>query len=146
MLKEILSTFFLSICTLSLFAQTNVGDVCYIEKQGNGSSRVFSVCVAPQKRIENMEEDADRTVINAILFNGVENYNGGKPLVSDEANAFAVSLVDKSKQLYKGYCKGTYLESSSDHCGGYFVVVVNHFNLLRVLNYRKAMATPFEED
>lgn len=143
MIKQILMLVFVMFF-MSVSAQEVTG-VNYIEKQGNGASRVFTVTVIPQKKIEDMVDEANRMVIKALLFDGVENYNAGRPLVDNPNNPFALSLVDQDKRVYKNYCKETHLEGSDHRTNGHFVVVVNHFNLVRVLNMRKAITTPFSE-
>lgn len=122
-------------------------DVTYLECNGNnGSTRVFAVST-PIKVVETVtvdgkaklkpEEQACREVLNAILFDGVENYNDGMPLVANANDSFAKSLVNPKTKTFMSYFKDVQLENSPTNKQVYhYIVELNHFNLLRLLKMR----------
>lgn len=131
-----------ALSVMPLFAKS---DVVYLEKVGNGGTRVFSVVVPVMDKEPETIDLAKRTLINALLFEGVENYNGGFPLVSNPEHIYAKEMVDPNRGQYRIYSKEIYYENRDSRSLAYFTIVLNHFNLLRVLNMRKAMDTPFAE-
>ncbi|MDE6402348.1 MAG: hypothetical protein K2K86_00895, partial [Muribaculaceae bacterium] len=83
------------------------------------------------------EEQACREVLNAILFDGVENYNDGMALVANPNDAFAKSLVNPKTKTFMTYFKEIQLENSPTNKQVYhYIVELNHFNLLRLLKMR----------
>lgn len=130
---------------LSVMPVFGKSDVVYLEKVGNGGTRVFSIVVPVMDKEAETIDLAKRTLINALLFEGVDNYNGGFPLVSNQDNVYAKEMIDPGKGQYRIYCKEIYYENRNNRSLAYFTIVLNHFNLLRVLNMRKAMTSPFAE-
>jgi hypothetical protein len=122
-------------------------DVTYLESTGvNGNTRIFAVST-PVKTTEIVTVDgkaklkpedlACREVLNAILFDGVENYNDGAPLVANPNDAFARSLVNPKTKTFVSYFKDVQLENSPSNKEVYhYIVELNNFNLLRVLKMR----------
>lgn len=122
-------------------------EVTYLESAGNnGSSQIFAV-TTPTKNVEVVttdgkaklkpEEQACREVLNAILFDGVENYNEGMPLVANPNDSFARSLVNPKTKTFMTYFKEVQLENSPDNKQAFhYIVEVNNFNLLRLLKMR----------
>lgn len=131
-------------------------NVTYLERRGNnGATRVFAV-TTPIKDLEiatldgkaklKPEEQACYQVLNAILFNGVENYNQGMPLVADSNDAFAKSIVNPKTKAFMTYCKEVALENSPTNKQAYhYIVEVNHFNLMRLLKMRGSRSEPYQE-
>ncbi len=151
-MKSIILIFslFIALCG---FAQKS--SVAYLESVGKGGTRVFAV-EAPVKDTEIATADAKAKlkpaevacykVINAILFEGVDNYNQGEPLVTNTNDAFAKSLVNPKTKTFMTYCKETALENSPNNKEVYhYIVEVNHFNLLKLLNMRGSLAKDFQE-
>lgn len=150
-----LITSFLLAC-LWLTAAAQNPEVAYLECTGNnGGTRVFSV-TTPVKEREIVtvdgkaklkpEEQACREVLNAILFDGVENYNQGMPLVNDANNSFAKSLVNPKTKTFMSYCKEVELENSPTNKQVYhYIIELNHFNLMRLLKMRGARNEPYLE-
>lgn len=135
------------IVCIGLVASAQVADVTYLESSGkNGGTRVFAVTTAV-KKMEVVTPDgkekltpaeqACQKLLNEILFNGVENYNNGAPLVSNENDAFARSLVNPKTKTFMSYCKEVKQENSPSNERAYhFIVELNNFNLLRLLKMR----------
>lgn len=139
-----------------LCASAQKPEVIYLESAGNnGSTRVFSVTTAVKDREVvsadgkaklKPEEQACRELLNAILFDGVENYNQGLPLVANSNDSFAKSLVNPKSKTFMSYCKEVKLENSASNKQAYhFIVELNHFNLLRLLNMRGSRLEPYLE-
>lgn len=130
---------------LTTFAQAP--DVTYLESLGNnGATKVFAVAT-PTKSLEiqsfddkgklTPEEQACRAVLYALLFDGVDNYNDGRPLVTNTNDAFAKSLVNPKNKTFMAYFKDIQLENSPKNDKvRHFIVELNHFNLLRLLRMR----------
>ena len=143
-MRILLSLIFICI-GLASYAQD--AKVTYLESTGNnGNTRVFSV-TTPIKVMEvasvdgkaklKPEEQACREVLNAILFDGVENYNDGMALVANPNDAFAKSLVNPKTKTFMTYFKEIQLENSPTNKQVYhYIVELNHFNLLRLLKMR----------
>lgn len=122
-------------------------NVTYLESTGNnGNFRIFSV-TTPVRVVEvptvdgkvklKPEEQACREVITAILFDGVENYNDGMPLVANPNDAFAKSLVNPKTKTFMTYFKDVQLENSPTNKEAFhYIVELNNFNLLRLLKMR----------
>lgn len=122
-------------------------EVTFLESAGNnGSTQVFSV-TTPVKAMEVVtvdgkaklkpEELACREVLNAILFDGVENYNDGRPLVANPNDSFAKSLVNPKTKTFMTYFKVVELENSATNKQAFhYIVELNNFNLLRLLKMR----------
>ncbi len=151
---RLLLTFFIVLVNLTILAQQS--NVTYLERAGNnGSSRVFAV-TTPIKKIEveivdgkaklTPEEQACREVLNAILFEGVENYNQGMPLVANPNDSFARSIVNPKTKTFMSYCKEVQLENSLTNKQAYhYIVELNQFNLLRLLKMRGSREDPYLE-
>lgn len=128
-------------------ASAQKADVTYLESSGNeGNTRVFAV-TTPVKDMEVVtvdgkaklkpEEQACREVLNAILFDGVENYNDGMPLVANANDTFARSIVNPKTKTFMSYCKNVQLENSPENKQAHhYIVELNNFNLLRILKMR----------
>ncbi len=141
---------------LAWMASAQKPDVNYLDRSGNnGATRVFSVTTpvndreistAEGKAKLKPEEQACREVLNAILFEGVDCYNQGLPLVADKNDPFARSLVNPKTKTFMSYCKDVTLENSKKNKQAYhFIIEVNHFNLLRLLKMRGSREAPYEE-
>lgn len=136
---------FIACFGLSAYAQDS--DVTYLESTGNnGSTRVFAV-TTPIRPVDVVstdgkaklkpDEQACREVLNAILFEGVENFNEGAPLVANPNDAFAKSLVNPKTRTFMSYFKEVQLENSpSNKQAFHYIVELNHFNLMRMLKMR----------
>lgn len=143
-MRSLLLFIFISI---GLAASAQKYEVTYLESAGNnGSSRIFAV-TTPVKAMDVVtvdgkaklkpEEQACREVLNAILFDGVENYNDGEPLVANANDSFAKSLVNPKTKTFMSYCKEVQLENSPGNKQAFhYIVELNHFNLLRLLKMR----------
>lgn len=147
-MKRLFLAFVLASISFMAFAQN--ADVTFLERTGNnGSTQVFSV-TTPVKAMEVVtvdgkaklkpEELACREVLNAILFDGVENYNDGRPLVTNPNDSFAKSLVNPKTKTFMTYFKEVQLENSPDNKQAYhYIVELNNFNLLRLLTMRGSL-------
>lgn len=119
-------------------------EVTYLESIGNnGGTRVFAVTTPAEKNIKvdntklQPNELACMEVMKAILFEGVENYNQGNPLVANTNDVFAKSLVNPQTKTFMSYFKDVQLENSSKNEQAYhFIVELNNFNLIRLLKMR----------
>lgn len=143
-MRLFLSIFILFI-SWSISAQN--GNVTYLESTGNnGSTRVFSV-TTPVNDVEVItadgkvklkpEEQACRDVMNAILFDGVENYNDGQPIVTNPNDSFAKSLVNPKTKTFMTYFKEVEIENSPKNKSSFhYIVELNQFNLMRILKMR----------
>lgn len=143
-MRLFLSIFILFI-SWSISAQN--GNVTYLESTGNnGSTRVFSV-TTPVNDVEVItvdgkvklkpEEQACREVMNAILFDGVENYNDGLPIVTNPNDSFAKSLVNPKTKTFMTYFKEVEIENSPKNKSVYhYILELNQFNLMRILKMR----------
>ncbi len=140
---------------MALGSMAQKSSVEYLESVGKGGTRVFAV-EAPIKDTEIVTADgkgklkpaevACYKVLNAILFEGVPNYNQGDPLVTNTNDAFAKSLVNPKTKTFLTYCKETALENSPNNKEVlHYFVEVNHFNLLKLLNMRGSLAREFQE-
>ena len=145
-MKKLIFLCLMMAMSIGAFAQI-VYDVEYLEKVGNGGTRVFCVTLPDnnEKDAKKLVSIANRAVIKAILFDGVENYNDGQPLVSDRMDTFANSIIDEDKKAYNTYCKLTEPESKDVKKGAHFFVEVNHYNLLRLLKMRGSLKSDFRE-
>lgn len=151
---RLLLMFLIVFVNLTVAAQQS--NVTYLESTGNnGSSRIFAV-TTPNKKVKvktvdgeeklKPEEHACREVLNAILFEGVENYNQGMPLVANPNDSFAKSLINPKTKTFMSYCKEVQLENSIDNKQVYhYIVELNHFNLLRLLKMRGSRKEPYLE-
>lgn len=145
-MRRLLFLLGLLIVSIGTFAQTS-DDVVYLEKIGNGGTRVFSVTVNMEKEkdLNKLSSAANRKLLKSILFDGVENYNQGQPLVADPGDAFANSIIDADKKAFNTYCKVTELENSEVKTGQHFIIELNHYNLLRLLKMRGSLKSDFRE-
>ena len=137
----------LIIACVGIVASAQKAEVTYLESVGNnGGTRVFAV-TTPTKAVDvesvdgkaklKPEEQACRDVLYAILFDGVENYNYGSPLVADPGDAFAKSLVNPKTKTFMSYFKNVELENSPSNKQVYhYIVELNNFNLLKLLRLR----------
>lgn len=139
---------FFLFCISSVIAWAQNADVQILEQRGNnGSICVFSVST-PVKAIKmstvdgtaklEPEEQACREVMYSILFDGVENYNGGAPLVGNLNDPFAKSLINPKSKSFMTYFKEVQLENSTKdkQLAFHYIVELNNFNLLRLLKMR----------
>lgn len=143
-MRLLLSLIIVCICAV---ASAQKYDVTYLESTGNnGSTMVFAV-TTPVEKTEVVFADnkakleptelACREVLKAILFDGVENYNQGAPLVANANDSFAKSLVNPKTKTFMSYFKDVQLENSPNNKEAYhYIVELNHFNLLRLLKTR----------
>ena len=70
-------------------AQTQIGDVSFLERESLFA--YFSVTTDYERNDNKARENAVYTVIRAIMTQGVQNFNGGKPLVdTDKLNSSAI--------------------------------------------------------
>ena len=70
-------------------AQTQIGDVTFLEQEN--LFVYFSVTTGFERNENKAKENAVYTVINAIMTQGVPNFNGGKPLVdADKLNSSSI--------------------------------------------------------
>jgi len=138
------------IALIGLVASAQMADVTYLESTGrNGGTRVFAVTTlvktAEMSTLDGKaklkpEEQACFNLLNAILFDGVENYNDGVPLVSNRNDPFARSLVNPKTKTFMSYCKEVQLENSpSNEYAYHYIVELNNFNLLRILKMRGSL-------
>ncbi len=152
-MRLILSTILLSLAFIA-FAQKP--EVTYLERTGNnGSIRVFSVTTPVEDvKVETVDgkaklqpkEQACREVLSAILFDGVENYNQGMPLVSNRGDSFANSLINPKTKTFMSYFKVVELENTPDNKYAYhYIVELNHYNLMRLLKMRGSRTEPYQE-
>lgn len=137
----------LSILFACLGIAAYAADVVYLESTGNnGGTHVFAVTTPVREmQVETVdgkaklkpEEQACRNLLNAILFEGVENYNDGMPLVANPNDAYARSLVNPKNRTFMTYCKEVLLENSPDNKQAFhYIVLLNNYNLLRLLKMR----------
>lgn len=134
---------------IALSVSAQFGNVAFIEQLGNdGATCVFTVTTPPKpvyvpategKGSARLtpEEFACREVLNAILFDGVENYNDGKPLVTNANDAFARSLVNPKTKVFMTYFKKIEVtDRINEKIESHFTVDLNNYNLLRLLKMR----------
>lgn len=138
---------FLAAAIGCLAASAGDYDIAYLESTGNnGSTKIFAV-TTPVKPFEvesagdkaklKPEELACREVLKAILFEGVDNFNDGAPLVADPGDPFALSLVNPKNKTFTAYFKGVHLENSpSNKVAFHYIVELNNYNLMRLLKMR----------
>lgn len=153
-MKHALMLVLMAITAIASHAQDY--QVTYLEKVGTGGTRVFAVQTSiKDEEIETVDgkaklkpaENACYQVLNAILFEGVENYNDGNALVFDRNNAFAKSIVNPKKKAFMTYCKAVELENSIKNKQVYhYIIEVNHFNLLRLLEMRGSLGNGFTDN
>lgn len=153
MLRNSLFLILYMMATFSVSAQSETERVSYIEKQNNGATRVFVVRVAASKKVEDMKAEAGRTLLLALLFDGVESYNGGRPLcdesmMRESAKLYVNQFRDPKSTKYISYCKeeNMHMEGVPTKVDAHFIVRVNHFLLLRHLREKNALADEFEEN
>ena len=150
-MRYLMTMMFMAVLAITSNAQD--AKVTYLEKVGKGGTRVFAVQVPTKdEEIETVDgkaklkpaENACYQVLNAIIFDGVENYNEGNALVLDKNNAFAKSIVNPKKKAFMTYCKEVELENSIKNKQVYhYIIEVNHFNLLRLLGMRGSLSNDF---
>ena len=70
------------IFTNNMQAQTQIGDVTLLERESLFA--YFSVTTEIERNENKAKENAVYTVIRAIMTKGVENFNGGRPLVDND--------------------------------------------------------------
>ena len=70
------------ILSINMQAQTQIGDVTFLERENLFA--YFSVTTELERNENKVKENAVYTVIRAIMTRGVQNFNGGKPLVDDD--------------------------------------------------------------
>ena len=76
-------------------AQTQVGDVTFLEQENLFA--YFSVTTAIEKNENKAKENAVYTVVRAIMTQGVQNFNGGRPLVDiDKLNSSSIDTFFKN--------------------------------------------------
>lgn len=147
-MKRIIFLMAMLVISTCVFAQY-ADDVVYLEKIGNGGTRIFSVTLNRGKEKDKVKlaSAANRGVIKALLFDGVENYNDGSPLVPDPYDTFALSIIDENKKAFNTYCKATEMEYTDpkDRTYVHYIVEVNHYNLLRLLKMRGSLKSDFKE-
>lgn len=70
-------------------AQTQIGDVTFLEQENLFA--YFSVTIDFERNENKAKENAVNTVIRAIMTQGVQNFNGGQPLVdSNKLNSSSI--------------------------------------------------------
>ena len=76
-------------------AQTQVGDVTFLEQENLFA--YFSVTTAIEKNENKAKENAVYTVVRAIMTQGVQNFNCGRPLVDiDKLNSSSIETFFKN--------------------------------------------------
>lgn len=76
-------------------AQTQVGDVTLLECEGLFA--YFSVTTELERNDTKAKENAVITVMRALMIHGVQNFNGGMPLVdSDKQNSSSIDMFFKN--------------------------------------------------
>lgn len=70
------------IFSLNMQAQTQVGDVTFLEQEGLFA--YFSVTTEFERNENKAKENAVITVLKKIMTRGVQNFNGGRPLVDND--------------------------------------------------------------
>lgn len=76
-------------------AQTQIGDVTFLEQENLFA--YFSVTTAIEKNENKAKENAVYTVVRAIMTQGVQNFNGGRPLVDvDKLNSSSIDAFFKN--------------------------------------------------
>lgn len=154
-LRDLLLPYIIACVGFATYAQDT--EVTYLERTGNnGSSRIFAVTINFSKKTKKtddvyvygddgkevklkQEEYVCRNVLNAILFDGVENYNEGKPLVANPNDSFAKSLVNPKTKTFVTYFREIQPEHNpltSTAKVYHYIVELNHYNLLRLLEMR----------
>lgn len=72
-------------------AQTQVGEVTLLEREGLFA--YFSVTTEPERNDAKAKDNAVATVVRAVMTRGVQNFNGGKPLVdADKLNSSSIQV------------------------------------------------------
>lgn len=92
-MKNIKILLMIIVCTLSINmqAQTQIGDVTFLEREGLFA--YFSVTTVLERNENKAKENAVNTVLRAIMTRGVENFNGGRPLVdTDKLNSSSIGV------------------------------------------------------
>ena len=75
--------------SINMQAQTQIGDVTFLEQEGLFA--YFSVTTDFERNENKAKENAVYTVLSAIMTHGVENFNGGRPLVdADKLNSSSI--------------------------------------------------------
>lgn len=83
------------IFTENMQAQTQIGDVTFLEQENLFA--YFSVTTAIEKNENKAKENAVYTVVRAIMTQGVQNFNGGRPLVDmDKLNSSSIDTFFKN--------------------------------------------------
>lgn len=152
-MRLILSSILLCIC---LCVSAQKPDVTYLERTGNnGSIRVFSVTTPVEEtKVETVDgkfklqpkEVACREVMKAILFDGVENFNQGMPLVTNANDSFANSLINPKTKTFMSYFKVVELENTGKNKQAYhYILELNHYNLMRLLKMRGSCRADYQE-
>lgn len=118
-------------------AQT--ASVQYLEH--DGITTVFAVQATAQKKSE-LEEAAKVAVMKAILFDGLENYNGGNPLV-DTPTSRTADFLDQKKGKYRIFVRAVYREGDEDT--NHFIVLVNNKRLVVSMKKSGNMKQDFVE-
>lgn len=118
-------------------AQTS--DVQYLEH--DGITTVFAVESWAPKNDEAIEQ-AKIAVMKAILFDGLENYNGGNPII-DTPTSRTSDFLDQKKGKYRIFVRGVYREGDED--AGHFIVLVNNSRLVNSMKMSGNMTKAFVE-
>lgn len=76
-------------------AQTQIGDVTFLEQENLFA--FFSVTTEFERNENKAKENAVYTVIRKIMTQGVQNFNGGRPLVdADKINSSSIDTFFKN--------------------------------------------------
>lgn len=126
-LKLIIASF----CLVALSVQAQENKVQLVEQ--SESNAVFYVTV-PYTKIKDMKEDAQLYVFKAIMYNGLENLNNGRPLIQRNTT-YTADFLNTDKKKYAVFVKGIYHEGGEKDkkCNNHMIVVVNYNSLLNTL-------------
>lgn len=126
-LKLIIASF----CLVALSVQAQENKVQLVEQ--SESNAVFYVTV-PYTKIKDMKEDAQLSVFKAIMYNGLENLNNGRPLIQRNTT-YTADFLNTDKKKYSVFVKGIYHEGGEKDkkYNNHIIVVVNYNSLLNTL-------------
>jgi len=126
-----LKIFLLLLCMCSLRVNAQESKVQLIEQ--TGVNAVFYVTV-PYAKLKDMEQDAQLAVFKAIMFDGLENFNDGKPLV-ERNTTYTADFLNTDKNKNAVFVKGIHHEGGERQkkINNRMIVVVNHKSLLSTL-------------
>lgn len=120
-------------------ADAQTSGVQYLEH--DGITTVFAVESWASKS-EDAIEQAKIAVMKAILFDGLENYNGGNPII-DTPTSRTSDFLDQKKGKYRIFVRGVYREGDGD--AGHFIVLVNNSRLVNSMKMSGNMTKVFVE-